>query len=154
MKLLVSSFLALTLVLFGFDFPTNPQPETLFMKDLIVQPVLESSDLPNFNYTRNVKIYYKDLMPNPITLSNGDLMKSYCSESSLVEILLPGDTVRVQTVPRLSCEILAIARFSTEQVRLLKRKPAMGIRITNLTTENVIFHKLSDVHFFNRSLVE
>jgi hypothetical protein len=154
MKFFTAFLLTVSLVLFGFDFPVANQPETLFMNGLVVQPVLENSDLPNFRYTRTVKFYYKDLMKNPIVLENGDLMTSYCSDGSLVEIVLPGDTVRVVSRSRLSCEILAVVKFDDQQVSLLKRKPATEIRITNLTTENTMSYPLVDSHYFNRALVQ
>jgi hypothetical protein len=155
MKLFTISILASFLIMFSFDTIENqtPQPESLFMKDLIVQPILENSDLPNFRYTRTVKYYYKDWMKTPIVLTNGDLLKSYCSDETLVEIILPGDTVRAVSTKRMSCEILAVVNYTEDQISLLKRKPALEIRITNKTTDNIMSYLLKDVHYFNRALV-
>lgn len=156
MKLFTISILASFLVMFSFDTVENQvkQPESLFMKDLTVQPVLVNSDLPNFRYTRTVKYYYKDWMKEPLVLSNGDLLKSYCSNETLVEIILPGDTVRATSTDRMSCEIVAVVHYTTEQISLLKRKPALEIQITNKTTDNKMSYPMKDVHYFNRALVQ
>jgi hypothetical protein len=149
------AILTTALLLFSFDTMKTQieQPESMFTEDLIVQPVLENSDLPNFRYTRTVKYYYKDWMKEPIVLSKGDLLKSYCSEETLVEIILPEDTVRAVSTKRMSCEILAVVNYTADEIALLKRKPALEIRITNKTTDNTMCYPLKDVRYFNRALV-
>jgi hypothetical protein len=153
------SFMFFVVLFFaGINYP-NPvlveQPAPLVIDSTTsIQPIVENIDIEKkFHYTRTVKFYYKDPMPNPITLSRGDKLRSYCSDSTLVTFITDKDTVTVASVKRMSCQILAVINFKPGDVSKLLKNPVKTLVIKNCVTENSYTYKLN-TDYFQKHLIE
>ena len=120
-----------------------------------VQPIIENLEIEKkYQYTRTIKFYYKDPMPVPLTLSRGDKLRSYCSDSTLITFITANsDTVIQPSVKRMSCQILAVVNFEPFEVSKLLKSPVNTLIIKNCVTENSYTYKLN-TDYFQKNLIE
>ncbi len=162
-RIIATAFLTLSLLIVGdynldnveghanFD---RPQPSPLILKDTtkdttIIQPIIENIDMNReYQYIRTIKVYYKDKMPKPIDLKKGPPLDGYCSDiTRLTFITDRNDTISRISVQRLSCRILAIVNFETEDMTKLKASPVKQIKIYNDVTENTYTYNIHTAYF-------
>ena len=131
-----------------------PQPNPLILRDTtkdttIIQPIIENIDMTKqYQYVRTIKVYYKDRMAKPIDLKKGPPVDGYCSDiTRLTFITDRNDTISRTSVQRLSCRILAIINFETEDMDKLKASPVKQIRIYNEVTENIYTYNIRTTYF-------
>ena len=131
-----------------------PQPRPLILTDTtkdttFIQPIVENIDMDKkYQYVRTIKVYYKDRMPKPIDLKKGPPVDGYCSDATRLTFITDrNDTISRMSVQRLSCRILAIVNFETEDMDKLKASPVKQIKIYNDITENTYTHNIRTTYF-------
>jgi hypothetical protein len=131
-----------------------PQPNPLILRDTtrdttIIQPIVENIDMAKeYQYVRTIKVYYKDRMPKPIDLKKGPPVDGYCSDATRLTLITDrNDTISRVSEQRLSCRILAIINFETEDMDKLKASPVKQIRVYNDITENTYIYDIHTTYF-------
>lgn len=144
------------LLLFLIDFNKSPkiisniQPAPLFLdvKNYIVPIIENEDDLPQYRYTRTLKIYYTDPTTNKIMLSDGSFLESYCSDQTKLTIItFKKDTITAISQQRMSCKILAVINLTTNQILKLKESKTREVIITNLVTDNAYKYEIHTDYF-------
>ena len=101
---------------------------------LVIYPLLENADNPGERYIQDIKFIYKDL--------------HYCSDQAKITFINRKDTFEIKSMPRMSCKITAMARFSNEQTEILAKVPTQKIIIENLVTDNIYEYVMKDSLYF------
>ena len=101
---------------------------------LMIFPILENDDNPGNRYIQDIKFIYKDL--------------HYCSDQAKITFINRKDTFEIKSMPRMSCKITAMARFSNEQTEILAKVPTQKIIIENLVTDNIYEYVMKDSLYF------
>lgn len=162
-RVIATAFLTLSLLVVG-DYNLDnveghakfnrPQPNPLVLTDTtkdttFIQPIIENIDMDKQDqYVRTIKVYYKDRMPKPIDLKKGPPVDGYCSDATRLTFITDrNDTISRTSVRRLSCRILAIVNFETEDIDKLKLSPVKQIKIYNEVTENTYTYNMYTTYF-------
>lgn len=131
-----------------------PQPPPLILdtdSNFKLQPIVENIDLKGYEFVMTFKLYYKDKMAKPIDLKKGPPLDGYCSDLTLVTFYLSnGDSVKVESIKRMSCKILAIFNLEKYQNQKLKNYPIDSIKVVNYVTENKYVFPFKDKMYFSR----
>jgi len=101
---------------------------------LLIQPILENSDLPGYRYVQDIKFYYKDL--------------HYCSDINKITFITKDTSFSIVSIKRMSCKILAIVRLTKVEQKIIARNPVEKIIIENLVTDNIYTYNISDKTYF------
>ena len=149
-------FLLFAICLFAFTIfhPTQPAPLTT-EQNVTFQPIVENIELGSSAwYIRTIKVYYTDALSVPITLTNGDTLSSYCTDSTSVTFISNNDTIILYSVKRMSCVILAVINLNDAHVSFLRNNVVKHAVIKNLITDNVFNVYINDSTYFKRVLKE
>lgn len=134
---------------------TSQQPAPYIQESLSVQPILENAELGSkYWYIRSIKVYYKDPMVEPIYLSRGDSLYSYCSDSSVITFKSITDSISIPSVKRMSCEILAIINLTKRDSEWLKSHIVYEFIVLNTVTDNRYTIYMHDTEYFRRLLLK
>jgi len=140
----------------GYSKTEIPQPSPLILdtdSNFIVQPIIENLDLKGYEFMMTFKLYYKDKIAKPIDLKKGPPVNGYCSDLTIMTFYFAnGDSLKLESIQRLSCQILAIFNLEEYQNNKLKNYPINSIKIVNQVTENKFFFPLNsrDKSYFTR----
>jgi hypothetical protein len=167
------SALVIVILLFGFlinyssennikGYSSEPnkviQPLPLILvKDssFILQPIVENMDSPGNKFIVTLKLYYKDKMVKPLEFKKGPPLDTYCSDSTYMIFYLQNkNMVKVSSIKRMSCRILAIFNIDQSQNKLLKTYPIDSIKVTNEVTDNSYVIIVKDKQYLNRLITE
>jgi hypothetical protein len=134
---------------------TGQQPAPYIQESLSVQPILENAELGSkYWYIRSIKVYYKDPMKEPIYLSRGDSLYSYCSDSTVITIKSLTDSIIIPSVKRMSCEILAVINLTRRESEWLKSHVVYEFIILNTVTDNRYIVYMHDTEYFRRLMLK
>jgi hypothetical protein len=100
----------------------------------MIFPILENDDNPGYRYIQDIKFIYKDL--------------HYCSDQAKITFVTRKGNFELVSMPRMSCKILALARFTEEQTELISKVPTQKIIIENLVTDNIYEYPMKDSLYF------
>jgi hypothetical protein len=165
MKLKFSATLFLVVVFLGFmmDYnseiesylktETNQPPPLILDPDSTfkLQPIVENIDLKGYEVIFSFKLYYKDKMVKPINLKKGPPIDGYCSDLTIITFYLENqDSVKIESVKRMSCHILAIFNLTKEQNNKLRTYPMKSVKVLNYVTENQYTFPINDNMYWNR----
>ncbi len=101
---------------------------------LMIFPILENDDNPGYRYIQDIKFIYKDL--------------HYCSDQAKITFVTRKGNFEMVSMQRMSCKILALARFTEEQTELISKVPTQKIIIENLVTDNIYEYPMKDSLYF------
>jgi hypothetical protein len=146
-------FLLFAISIFAFTILTHEQPKPLIEQNITFQPIVENIELGRgYWYIRTIKVYYTDALSTPISLSNGDTLSSYCTDSTSVAFISNNDTIIVYSVKRMSCVILAVINLNDTHISFLRNNALKRAVIHNLITDNVFNIEIKDSTYFKRVL--
>lgn len=130
------------------------QPPALVItpdSSFILQPIVDNLEIPKYEFIMAFKLYYQDKMAKPIEFRKGEPLKTYCSDSTIVTFYLTNqDSVKIGSIKRMSCKILAIFNLSKRQNSLLRDYPMDSIKVQNYVTENTYVLPIKDKQYLNR----
>lgn len=116
-----------------------------------LQPLVENIDLKGYEIVLSLKLYYKDKMVKPLDVKKGPPIDGYCSDSTIIMFKFDDlDSIKLGSVKRMSCKILAIFNLQKSDNIKLKTKTLDKISITNYVTENRYDFVIKDKTYFNR----
>jgi hypothetical protein len=128
-----------------------PQPNPLILdkdSNFILQPIIENIDIKGYETLFTLKLYYKDILPNPIYLENKDSLTNYCSDQTVIKLWLGNNTeIEIYSIKRMSCKILALFNLTKQEHDLLKKYPLYKIEITNKVTDSKFLFDIRDTHY-------
>jgi len=138
----------------GYNRIETPQPPPLILdtdSNFKVQPIVENIDLKGYEFIISFKLYYKDKMVKPIDLKKGPPVDGYCSDLTIMTFYFSnGDSLKLESVKRMSCKILAIFNLEKYQNQKLKNYPINSIKVVNQVTENKYLFVVNDKMYFSR----
>lgn len=150
MKNILLSVMIAIMAVFDYSKPIDNQPPPLIIDECTyIQPIVENEDLDDeYKYTRSIKFYYRDPMPNPVILRNGSIVSSYCSDQSQITfITMLNDTITQLSVKSLNCKIAAIANFEQSDIIKLKKAKLKIFKIKNIVSENEYTYHIHTDYF-------
>lgn len=149
-KLLLCLPLLLLFTLIGGD-----QPGPFIQGDISIQPIVENEDLDiEYQYIRSIKVYYRDPLEKPILLQNRHALYNYCSDSSVVTFKSIADSIKVPSVKRMSCEIMAIINLTKRDSEWLKSHIVTEVVVVNTITDNRFSVYMDDKEYFRRLMLK
>jgi hypothetical protein len=133
----------------SYTYTSNQPPPFIIDENTYIQPILENETLEEkYQYTRTIKFYYIDPMPEPVVLRNGNLVRNYCSDRTQITLItLGGDTIKATSTQNLNCRISAIVNFEQEDVYKLTLSKLKILKIKNLVTDNEYTYYLVTDYF-------
>jgi hypothetical protein len=138
----------------GYNRIESPQPSPLILdtdSNFKVQPIIENIDLKGYEFMISFKLYYKDKMAKTIDLKKGPPIDGYCSDLTIMTFYFSnGDSLKLESVKRMSCKILAIFNLEKHQNQKLKNYPISSIKVVNYVTENKYLFSVNDKMYFSR----
>jgi hypothetical protein len=138
----------------GYSKIETPQPSPLILdadSNFKIQPIVENIDLKGYEFIISFKLYYKDKMVKPIDLKKGPPVDGYCSDLTIMTFYFSnGDSLKLESVKRMSCKILAIFNLEEYQNKKLKNSPINSIKVVNYVTENKYLFSVNDKMYFSR----
>jgi hypothetical protein len=138
----------------GYSKIETPQPSPLILdtdSNFKVQPIVENIDLKGYEFIISFKLYYKDKMVKPVDLKKGPPIDGYCSDLTIMTFYFSnGDSLKLESVKRMSCKILAIFNLEEYQNKKLKNSSINSIKIVNYVTENKYLFSVNDKMYFSR----
>jgi hypothetical protein len=151
----MKKFLLCLPILLIFTLIGGHQPGPFIQGDMSIQPIVENEDLDiEYQYIRSIKIYYKDPLKVPTLLQNNQVLHNYCSDSSVVIFKSPADSIKVCSIKRMSCEILAIINLSKRDSEWLKSHIVNEVVVINTVTNNRVAVYLDDTEYFRRLMLK
>ena len=150
MRNIILSVLIATFGLFkSYSYKSEQPPPFIIDENTYIQPILENETMDEkYQYTRTIKFYYIDPMPEPVVLRNGNLLHNYCSDRTQVTfITLAGDTIRAISVQNLNCKISAIVNFDQSDIYKLTQSKLKLMKLKNLVTDNEYTYYLVTDYF-------
>jgi len=149
-------FLLFAVCLFAFTLFNPSQPPPLTTKQNVTfQPIVENIELGSSAwYIRTIKVYYADTMPSPLLLSNGDVLTTYCTDSTSVTFISNNDTIIIYSLKRMSCVILAVLNLNDTHISFLRNNVVKRALIKNLITDHVFNVHIQDSTYFKRVFKE
>jgi hypothetical protein len=128
-----------------------PQPNPLILdkdSNFILQPIIENIDIKGYETLFTLKLYYKDILPNPIYLENKDSLINYCSDQTIIKLWLGNNTeIEIYSIKRMSCKIMALFNLTKQEHDLLKIYPLHKIEITNKVTDSRFLFDIKDTYY-------
>jgi hypothetical protein len=138
-----------------FTFIGSNQPGPYIQGDISIQPILENDDLDiKYQYIRSIKVYYRDPLKKPIILQNNSAIYNYCSDSTVVIFKSVADSIKVPSVKRMSCEIMAIINLSKRDSEWLKSHIVNQFVVINTVTDNRFAVYMDDTEYFRRLMLK
>lgn len=151
----MKKFLLCLPLLLVFTFVGGDQPSAYIQGDVTIQPIVENEDLDiKSQYIRSIKVYYRDLLKKPIILQNNQVLYNYCSDSSVVIFKSAADSIRIPSVKRMSCEIMAIINLTKRDSEWLKSHIVNEVAIVNTVTNNRFSVYMDDKEYFRRLMLK
>ncbi len=148
-NILLSVMIAFIGIFKSYTYTSNQPPPFIIDENTYIQPILENETLEEkYQYTRTIKFYYIDPMPEPVVLRNGNLVRNYCSDRTQITLItLGGDTIKATSTQNLNCRISAIVNFEQEDVYKLTLSKLKILKIKNLVTDNEYTYYLVTDYF-------
>lgn len=133
----------------SYSYKSQQPPPFIIDENTYIQPILENETMEEkYQYTRTIKFYYIDPMPEPVVLRNGNLLHNYCSDRTQVTfITLASDTIKAISVQNLNCKISAIVNFEQSDVYKLTQSKLKIMKLKNLVTDNEYTYYLITDYF-------
>jgi len=151
----MKKFLLCLPLLLVFTFVGGDQPSAYIQGDVTIQPIVENEDLDiKSQYIRSIKVYYKDPLEKPIILQNNQALYNYCSDSTLVIFKSVADSIKVPSVKRMSCEIMAIINLTKRDSEWLKSHIVNEVAVVNTITDNRFSVYMDDTEYFRRLMLK
>ena len=151
----MKKFLLCLPLLLVFTLIGGDQPGPYIQGDISIQPILENEDLDiKYQYIRSIKVYYRDPLDKPIILQNKQALYNYCSDSSVVIFKSAADSIKIPSVKRMSCEIMAIINLSKRDSEWLKSHIVNEVAIVNTITDNRFSVYMDDKEYFRRLMLK
>jgi len=151
----MKKFLLCVPLLLIFTFVGGDQPSAYIQGDITIQPILENEDLDiKYQYIRSIKVYYRDPLEKPIILQNNSAIYNYCSDSSVVIFKSVADSIKVPSVKRMSCEIMAIINLTKRDSEWLKSHIVNEVTVINTITDNRFSVYMDDTEYFRRLMLK
>lgn len=151
--LLIASIIGISKMNAGYSIGKIelPQPNPLVLdkdSNFILQPIIENIDIKGYETMFTLKLYYKDVLPNPIYLENKDSLTNYCSDQTIIKFWLGNGTeIEIYSIKRMSCKILALFNLTKQEHDLLKKYPLHRIEITNKVTDSKFLFDIKNTHY-------
>ena len=138
-----------------FTFVGGDQPGPYIQGDVTIQPILENEDLDiKYQYIRSIKVYYRDPLEKPIILQNNSAIYNYCSDSSVVTFKSVADSIKISSIKRMSCEIMAIINLTKRDSEWLKSHIVNEVSVVNTITDNRFSVYMDDKEYFRRLMLK
>jgi hypothetical protein len=151
----MKKFLLCLPLLLVFTLIGRDQPGPYIQGDISIQPIIENEDLDNdYQYIRSIKVYYRDPLEKPILLQNKQALYNYCSDSSVVIFKSVADSIKVPSVKRMSCEIMAIINLTRRDSEWLKSHIVNEVVVVNTITDNRFSVYMDDKEYFRRLMLK
>ena len=151
----MKKFLLCVPLLLIFTFVGGDQPSAFIQGDITIQPILENEDLDiKYQYIRSIKVYYKDPLKAPTLLQNDQILYNYCSDSSVVIFKSVADSIKIPSVKRMSCEIMAIINLTKRDSEWLKSHIVNEVAVVNTITDNRFSVYMDDKEYFRKLLIK
>lgn len=151
----MKKFLLCIPLLLIFTFVGGDQPSAYIQGDVTIQPIVENEDLDiKSQYIRSIKVYYKDPLEKPIILQNNQALYNYCSDSSVVIFKSVADSIKVSSVKRMSCEIMAIINLTRRDSEWLKSHIVNEVAVVNTITDNRFSVYMDDTEYFRKLMLK
>jgi hypothetical protein len=151
----MKKFLLCLPLLLVFTLIGGDQPGPYIQGDISIQPILENEDLDiKYQYIRSIKVYYRDPLDKPIILQNKQALYNYCSDSSVVIFKSAADSIKIPSVKRMSCEIMAIINLSKRDSEWLKSHIVNEVAVVNTITDNRFSVYMDDKEYFRRLMLK
>lgn len=151
----MKKFLLCLPLLLVFTFVGGDQPSAYIQGDITIQPIVENEDLDiKSQYIRSIKVYYRDPLEKPIILQNNQALYNYCSDSSVVIFKSVADSIRIPSVKRMSCEILAIINLTRRDSEWLKSHIVNEVAVVNTITDNRFSVYMDDTEYFRKLMLK
>jgi hypothetical protein len=151
----MKKFLLCIPLLLIFTFVGGDQPSAYIQGDVTIQPIVENEDLDiKSQYIRSIKVYYRDPLEKPIILQNNQALYNYCSDSSVVIFKSVADSIKVPSVKRMSCEILAIINLTRRDSEWLKSHIVNEVVVVNTITDNRFSVYMDDIEYFRKLMLK
>ena len=151
----MKKFLLCLPLLLVFTFVGGDQPSAYIQGDVTIQPIVENEDLDiKSQYIRSIKVYYRDPLEKPIILQNNQALYNYCSDSSVVIFKSVADSIKVPSVKRMSCEILAIINLTRRDSEWLKSHIVNEVAVVNTITDNRFSVYMDDIEYFRKLMLK
>ena len=151
----MKKFLLCLPLLLVFTLIGGDQPGPYIQGDISIQPILENEDLDiKLQYIRSIKVYYRDPLDKPIILQNKQAIYNYCSDSSVVIFKSVADSIKIPSIKRMSCEIMAIINLSKRDSEWLKSHIVNEVAVVNTITDNRFSVYMDDKEYFRRLMLK
>ena len=151
----MKKFLLCLPLLLVFTFVGGDQPSAYIQGDITIQPIVENEDLDiKSQYIRSIKVYYRDPLEKPIILQNNQVLYNYCSDSSVVIFKSVADSIKVPSVKRMSCEIMAIINLTRRDSEWLKSHIVNEVAVVNTITDNRFSVYMDDTEYFRKLMLK
>ena len=151
----MKKFLLCIPLLLIFTFVGGDQPSAYIQGDVTIQPIVENEDLDiKSQYIRSIKVYYRDPLEKPIILQNNQTLYNYCSDSSVVIFKSVADSIRIPSVKRMSCEIMAIINLTKRDSEWLKSHIVNEVAVVNTITDNRFSVYMDDTEYFRKLMLK
>ena len=151
----MKKFLLCLPLLLVFTFVGGDQPSAYIQGDITIQPIVENEDLDiKSQYIRSIKVYYRDPLEKPIILQNNQALYNYCSDSSVVIFKSVADSIRIPSVKRMSCEIMAIINLTRRDSEWLKSHIVNEVVVVNTITDNRFSVYMDDIEYFRKLMLK
>ena len=151
----MKKFLLCIPLLLIFTFVGGDQPSAYIQGDVTIQPIVENEDLDiKSQYIRSIKVYYRDPLEKPIILQNNQALYNYCSDSSVVIFKSVADSIRIPSVKRMSCEIMAIINLTRRDSEWLKSHIVNEVVVVNTITDNRFSVYMDDIEYFRKLMLK
>jgi hypothetical protein len=151
----MKKFLLCLPLLLVFTFVGGDQPSAYIQGDITIQPIVENEDLDiKSQYIRSIKVYYRDPLEKPIILQNNQVLYNYCSDSSVVIFKSVADSIRIPSVKRMSCEIMAIINLTRRDSEWLKSHIVNEVAVVNTVTDNRFSVYMDDTEYFRKLMLK
>jgi hypothetical protein len=151
----MKKFLLCLPLLLVFTFVGGDQPSAYIQGDVTIQPIVENEDLDiKSQYIRSIKVYYRDPLEKPIILQNNQVLYNYCSDSSVVIFKSVADSIRIPSVKRMSCEIMAIINLTRRDSEWLKSHIVNEVAVVNTVTDNRFSVYMDDTEYFRKLMLK
>jgi len=151
----MKKFLLCLPLLLVFTLIGGDQPSPLIQGNVTIQPILENDDLDiKYQYIRSIKVYYRDPLEKPILLQNNGFIYNYCSDSTVVIFKSVADSIKIPSVKRMSCEIMAIINLTRRDSEWLKSHIVNEVVVVNTITDNRFSVYMDDTEYFRRLMLK
>ena len=143
MKYLVFALALLSVIL------AAQQPEPLIQKDIKIQPIVENLEMgEQYWYVQTIKVYYKDTLLNKFKLRMGPELDSYCTDNTILTFHSYSDSLKIKSIHKMSCEILAIFNLTSYQINWLSKNIVNKVTIYNTERETMYVVEIKNKEYF------